>query len=591
MAMEINQELIPKAVVEAKRHFRLGSQVIFHLNTEDLLIQGSGANRSVLSFPYALAKSFHQDGFRIALYSPSQGIKELLPTEGSSKPIPQANGITDQPGIMSAINRLLHDTENKWLVIVLHPEAIAPRSNNGGPAHGHQVAEFFHTIAKDPYVVNGPSRIAMICYTGLPSELITNCPRYEVIEAPLPSKPERLAFMRIILDVAKRRVGKMFRLAKGLTAEHVARLTSGMTLIGLEKFFLNATYDEQEITPRKISQAKARDIRKLSRGTLEVCDPEYGFEMVGGLRSLKLYFSKIAARFKQGEREVPRGILLAGPPGTGKTYVAKASAHEIGWTFVKLARIRGSLYGQSEERQRHALSLVEQMGHVVLFLDEIDQSLGQRSSGQNGDSGTTARMWADFMAWMAEPRLQGKVLIVAATNRPDLLDAATVDRFDVVAPLIRPSKAELVEITEILLKRKGRRLGEIKAVSIAEALDGLNLTIRNLETILDRAGHLADEEAGKDGQPVRLKNIKSAVKNFIPRDSSQDMEQMELTALDMCDHIPLLPWNGPKGRLPDMGIPRHLQMIVTKDGRLDKVELAKELNQFKERQYAGRRVA
>ena len=180
------------------------------------------------------------------------------------------------------------------------------------------------------------------------------------------------------------------------------------------------------------------------------------------------------------------------------------------------------------------------------------------------------------------------MLIVAATNRPDLLDTALVDRFDVLVPFIRPGKADLIEITAIMLKRNGRRLGEIKAVSIAETLEGLSLTGRNLEAILVRAGHIADAEAGCENQPIRLKHFKQAAREYIPRLSDLWMEFLEQMALNMCDHKPLLPCSGPDGLL---NIPGHLQRFFLKNGSLDKVELNKSLNQLKGTLQTGRMVA
>ncbi len=586
-----NQELMPAVLERINLDFQAGIHAILHGNTDDRIVLGSETDSRALDLVFGIADHFSRNGYKTALYTPSQGIKELCPAEGASKAIPNANGVNDHFGMMNVITRLLRDANDRWLVIVLHPEALAPRSHDGSPAQGHHLAEFFHWLGKDPIIANGASRLLMVCYTTLPSKLITNCPGYDLIEVPLPLKRERKVFIEKIRGVAKRLCNKAVRLAQGLTNERIADLTSGMTLIGIEKFIKNSALQELEINPQSISQAKSRDICDQSQGTLEICNPEYGLDQVGGLKSLKLYFSKILARFQRGARDVPLGMLLAGSPGSGKSYVAKALAKELGWTFVQLARIRDSLYGQSEERLSRALSVVRQMGHVVLFIDEIDQSLGQRNSGPAGDSGTSARMWAFFMQWMSEQALRGKVLIVAATNRPDLLDAALVDRFDVVIPFIRPGKAELIEIAAILLKRNGRRLGEIKAVSIAEALQDLNLTGRNLETVLVNAGHLADDEASKENQPIRLKHLRQAAQDYIPRQSNAVMEIIELTSLDMCDRKSLLPWNGPEGRLPGVDIPRHLQMFVTKDGGLDKVELVKALNQLRESHYAGRRAA
>ena len=588
MSLDENREYTPRVVQEIIRYFRMGMHVVASQNTDDRLVFGSLRNIQALDFVYAIASILAKMKWRIAVYSPSQGIKELCPAEGASKPIPNANGVADQAGMMNIITRLLRDPNDKWLVVVLHPEALAPRSHDGGPTQGHHMAEFFHWAGKDPAITNGPSRLLLVCYAGLPAELITNCPGYAVVEVPLPDAKQRELFIEKIISVAKNLTGNGVRRPKEATNELVAKWTSGMTLIGIERLLLNAAHEEIEVCPKLVSQAKTRDIRRLSQGTLEVCDPEYGFERIGGLTSLKLFFEKLIVKFMHADRDVPQSILFAGVSGAGKTLVAMAIAHALGWSFTKFGEVRNSYLGESERRLNLALKIVEQMGQTVLFIDEFDQNGGQDSQGPDGTSGTDSRMEAAWLEWSSKPSLRGRVLIVAATNRPERLKPSIIDRFDYVIPFVRPGIKDIVAISIKILDELGRKFAEIKQMSIGEVLEPLNPTGRNLKSILAIACQIADEEEGKKGQPIRLKHLKRATLNFIPRDSDPRMKITELEGLDRCDYKFLLPGNGLDGPVPGSDVPRHLQMYFTKDGGLDKVELAKDLAQLKASCHARR---
>ena len=588
MARVTTRKFTPKVFREIERVFRAGSHAVIEGNTEDRLVFGSPSRLQILDVPYALAAYLEEQKYRIAIYTPSQGIKELCPSLGSSKPIPNANGITNQAGIMNAIMRLQHEVKGKWVVIVLHPEMLAPRGQNGGASQGHHMEEFFHCAGKDPAILNGPSRLLLICYNGLPSELITNCPGYEVVEMPLPDEQERELFITKFNSVARMITGKPIMFPKRTTPGHVAKWTGGMTLIGMEKMLINAAHDDAVVNPGMISQAKTKDIERLSQGTLEVFDPEYGFEKIGGLRSLKLFFQGLVEKFHRNDRDVPMSILFAGVPGAGKTLIAMAVANALGRSLVKLGEIHNSYLGESERRLNLALRIVEQIGQTVLFVDEFDRKFGHDNHGPSGDSGTGHRIEASWMEWSSKPSLRGDVLIIAATNHPERLKPAVLDRFDYVAPFTRPSKGDMAEIAYMIHDEIGRKFGEIKDESIGEVLEGINLTGRNLRTILVSAGQIADQEAGKPNQPIRLKHVKMAAQNFIPRVNDLEMEIMELNSLNACNFRPLLPGNGPQGRLPDYEIPHHLQMYLNQDGGLDKIELEKNINQLKESNYVGR---
>lgn len=146
------------------------------------------------------------------------------------------------------------------------------------------------------------------------------------------------------------------------------------------------------------------------------------------------------------------GILFLGPPGTGKTLIAQAFANVCNTNFVKLGNFRSMWVGQSERNLSKALDLIRALSPVIVFMDEIDQSEG--SQGEAGDGGVGKRIFSKLLQFMSDTSLRGKVLWIAASNRPDLIDAALkrAGRFDMTIPFFLPDKQARKAIFKIHLQ-------------------------------------------------------------------------------------------------------------------------------------------
>lgn len=162
-------------------------------------------------------------------------------------------------------------------------------------------------------------------------------------------------------------------------------------------------------------------------------------------------------------RTIPMGILFLGPPGTGKTLIAKAFAKMCNTNFVILGDFRSMWVGQSERNLSKALELIRSLSPVIVFMDEIDQSEGSR--GESGDSGVGKRIFSKLLQFMSDTSLRGKVLWIAASNRPDLIDAALkrAGRFDMTIPFFLPGPEERQKIFEIHLKNEAIDYSNITA--------------------------------------------------------------------------------------------------------------------------------
>lgn len=240
-----------------------------------------------------------------------------------------------------------------------------------------------------------------------------------------------------------------------LDTRQLANLTAGMSRRAIRNVIKEAHLKGIAITPERIFNQKKRFIESQSGGLLEIIQPLWGVEAIGGLETHKKYIHEIVGAMKEGKHlAVPMGVLLLGAPGTGKTVFAEAIAHETGIPFVKLKNIREKWVGQSERNLDLALELIRVLSPVVVFVDEIDQQYQSRNTGSN-DSGVSDHIRGELFQFMSDTNLRGKVLWIAASNRPDLLDPAMLreGRFDEKIPFFPPEPKERGEILLAIFKK------------------------------------------------------------------------------------------------------------------------------------------
>nr|YP_009550355.1 hypothetical protein Ycf46 [Characiopsis acuta]QAA11355.1 hypothetical protein Ycf46 [Characiopsis acuta] len=178
---------------------------------------------------------------------------------------------------------------------------------------------------------------------------------------------------------------------------------------------------------------------------------------IGGLEGLKSWLNKRKLHFSEAARNyglpVPKGILLVGVQGTGKSMIAKAIANDWLLPLLRLdsGRLFGGLVGESERRIREMIEIAESLSPCVLWIDEIEKSLS--NSSQFGDSGTTSRVISTLLTWLAEKK--SFVFVVATANSIESLQLELIrkGRFDEIFFLDLPTKNERKKIFEVHLRQ------------------------------------------------------------------------------------------------------------------------------------------
>ncbi len=203
-----------------------------------------------------------------------------------------------------------------------------------------------------------------------------------------------------------------------------------------------------------VAREKAMTVKR--NGVLEIVDLKPGLNDIGGLEQLKDWLGKRKMAFSEEAQAyglpIPKGVLLIGVPGAGKSLTAKATATIFDVPLLKLdaGKLFGSLVGESESLVRCAIQTAEAVAPSVLWVEELDKSFsGSKSSGQT-DGGTSARVFSTFLQWLQEKT--SRVFVVATANDvtqlpPELLRKGWWDEMFMVD---LPNKTERIEIWKVL---------------------------------------------------------------------------------------------------------------------------------------------
>ncbi|MCG6157268.1 AAA family ATPase [Rubinisphaera margarita] len=218
--------------------------------------------------------------------------------------------------------------------------------------------------------------------------------------------------------------------------------SAGLTRLEAENSFSLSLVRSGRLTPDSIWDLKASTLRKS--GLLQLYRSQENFDYLGGLESLKAFCLRSLYQVSSDARRQPRGVLLLGVPGTGKSAFAKALGAETGrpTLVLDLGSLMGSLVGSTEQNIRRALQLADAMAPCILFIDELEKALsGSTGSGQS-DSGVSTRMLGTLLTWMNDHT--SNVYVVATCNDiskmpPELTRA---ERFDGIVFLDLPGRPQ-----------------------------------------------------------------------------------------------------------------------------------------------------
>lgn len=484
-------------------------------------------------------------GFSFPMESMKQNCIELLELDQAMDPMLAALNGGAEPELPTApaealpmLDRLLHCAN--VAVIIEAAETIVPESPIGTMApEDRDALVTISSWGRDPQIAAYGNIVILLTenQTDIHSQIRAASAKFESIMLDIPTEAQRAEY----IDTLK----TSYDFEWDITPEQLARATAGLSLIHIQDILLRAA----QVGALTFSLVKERkdDIIRSEYEVIEIMEPTHGWEAIGGLERVKQFFNRsVIDPIKAGNnKRVPMGILMTGPAGTGKSIVAEAVAKESGINAVNLnmARILGQYVGNSERNLEKALQAIKSLAPTIVFIDEIDQSV---SRGESGDSGVGSRIFKRLLEFMSDTSNRGQVVFLAATNRPDLMDAALrrPGRFDRKIPFLIPDADEREAIFLVMADKY-----EIGATHIPyEAIDNCEgWTGAEIEAAIVKASELIEDE---DLDPSTA--ILQAVYRLSP--STADIDFMTQLAIKECNDMDLLP-------------PRYQESLLERDAR------------------------
>jgi SpoVK/Ycf46/Vps4 family AAA+-type ATPase len=364
---------------------------------------------------------------------------------------------------------------------------------------------------------NGHALILLGCRLKLPPEL-----EHEIthVDFSLPD-PARLG---VVLDgiVKSAKVKNV----PADVRESALQSALGLTTTEAENAFALSIVETRGIDPKTVAREKARTLKR--NGLVEVVAATTSLDDIGGLNHLKDWLMRRAGAFSAAAKDyglpAPKGLLIVGIPGTGKSLTAKATAGAFGLPLLRLDMgcVFGGIVGQSEANLRSVIQTAEAIAPCVLWIDEIEKGFsGSKSSGST-DGGTSSRVFGSFLSWMQEK--DKPVFVVATANDVSKLPPEFLrkGRFDEMFFVDLPDASERAQIWDIVIKRHGRRPADYDTGELARGCE--QFTGAEIEAVFIDALH----EAYAEGKEPGPKEIQEAMTHTVPLAQLMDCQIADL---------------------------------------------------------------
>ncbi|HLO49943.1 MAG TPA: AAA family ATPase [Kamptonema sp.] len=322
-----------------------------------------------------------------------------------------------------------------------------------------------------------------------------------------------------------------------LGREQLVKACQGLSRARIRRVLAKALAAKQQINESDIDgvlEEKQQAIRRT--GILEFFIAKESLENVGGLENLKGWVKMRQDAFTEEARRYgipnPKGVLLVGIEGTGKSLSAKTMACEWRLPLLRLdtGRLFGGIVGESESRVRQMIQLTEAIAPCVLWIDEIDKVFGNMVGGDDGNAGTSRQVFGSLITWMQEKT--SAVFIVATANNPRILPAELLrkGRFDEIFFLNLPTEVERLDIFKVHLQRlRPTRLQEFDLGLLARcAKDFSGAEIE--QVVIDGLYRAFGTFVNDQRQDLTTEDILRAMDDIVPlsaiaHDKIQDLKQ------------------------------------------------------------------
>lgn len=509
------------------------SMFILHGNVADVIGSADGPNYVVETIPDYLTRRLFGSYDLVLHYDVGRGLRAYAADD--PRRLTQMNALLarvlgdkaelprDPTQALRTIDRIAalllvgeKDQSRKLAVLIDYADMVCPADDRAG--------EHLATLlnwARSP-VIRRVNIIFVLLTDGLTRlhPVLIQSGHTEEIEVPLPSEQHRKDFITLQFP------------AHAADAQRLAGMSAGLTLGNLDRMLRTLTptppqpgSDEAVKPPAdapasapsrapshadaQLTAIKKELIEAQVPGLLEFIAPKYTLDLVAGHTAAKDRLANDAQLIREGHLDAaPMGYLICGPVGVGKTFLALCYAGTVGIPCVSIRNFRSKYVGETEANLERVLGVIRELGPVAVIIDEADAAVGNR--GASGDSGTSARVFAQLASQMGDTRYRGKIIWFLLTCRPDLLpiDLKRQGRCEEHIPLFYPQNTR--ELAEMFLAMAKKARVDITHESLPDLSKAGTLSGADIESILTRARR----EALLRNQPVDAPLLEEVLQNF-----------------------------------------------------------------------------
>ncbi len=556
--MEINKikKTYPTWVGDFARKYYSGTigQYLLHGNIFDLVQVREGEQRQYYRLRDFLSEELFRGGDLVIFYDRASGIRfknremraDFLRSLEAYDTLHGTNFHNAPPRDpvraftlleMHFRKRLMEKKDYSIAFIVEYADTLIPMANaaNYNP-EDRAILVFLQRWANEGLFQKNDLAIVLLAekMVTLNQQYVRSPYNYEV-EISYPTEVERLSYIDHYLGLNP--IGMELL---EMSPEVLAKNTAGLNIAHLKSMLAELVKNKIQFTYEDLNKKKKEMIEAEAGGLLEFVQSKFSLKDVAGHRHAKRHLLQTANAVKNGRQDVvPMGYLVAGPVGTGKTFLITCFANDIGVPMVILKNFRSKWQGETEGNLEKVLNLLKAMTPVAVMIDEADAYLGTRSS--EGDSGVSSRVFSMIASFMSNTDHRGKIIWFLVTARPDLMpvDFKRQGRAEEHIALFYPENAdEKRELFEIMLQKTGMKYFDASGLH-NDFFE--NMTVNSgaeMEAALTRAKF----RAAADGrEEVTLEDIQGALEDFLPPTYPMEIELMNYAAVLECTSKALLP--------------------------------------------------
>jgi hypothetical protein len=363
--------------------------------------------------------------------------------------------------------------------------------------------------------------------------LIVNNSRTARCKIPLPTAAELKTALQTLLPKYEKALDEYKRNLEGISSQLV-----GSSLNAVETMLKTKEHAGREICPDDLVKLKKQLVEVDCNGLIEFVQSSRTLQDISGQEKVKAWLRQDIALWRDNDLQaIPKGYLLCGPVGTGKTFMVECLAGEAGVPVVKLKNFRDKWVGSTEGNLEKIFRLLQALGRCYVFIDEADQAIGRRDSGGN-DSGLSGRVYSMLAEEMGNSTNRGKLIWVLASSRPDLIevDLKRPGRVDVKIPLFPTSNAqESFDLMKTLCLRRGVPLGDTEFDKVKDRMP-LLLTPGAAEALAVKVYRIVRTEGKTPLEALRSSLVD--YQNPIPAEVMQAQIELAVREASDLDFVP-----------------------------------------------------